>query len=135
MVPRHPFNELKPKSDRMGRNSPELTKRKFCARHRAVRKETAFDWRRGKIRRRLWQRCVPFIIEQMREKFPHIARRIEMPGYAVRAAADGKGETIEIRHDREHRFVGDVVADEKRTSALERFARHQFPHAARLGEP
>ena len=31
-------------------------------------------------------------------------------------------------------FVGDVVADEERTAALERLMRHQLAHAGRLGE-
>src|ERR1700682_5450359 len=97
MVPRHPFNELKPKSGCAERNSPELTKKNIL-------REPSRHAQRSRIRfatqRKLWQRCVPFIIEQMREKFPHIARRIEMPGDALGAPANGKCEAVEIRHDR-----------------------------------
>src|ERR1700681_652605 len=129
MVPRHPFNELTPKSGCAERNSPELTKKKIW-------RETSRDAKRSRIRfarrRNLWQRCVPFVIEQMREKLPHIARRIEVSGDALGAPANGKCKAVEIRHDRKHRFVGDIVADEERTPALERLVRHQFPHPARL---
>ena len=75
-----------------------------------------------------------FIVEQMREEFAHIARRIEMPGDAPGAAADRERKAVEIGHDREHAFVGDVVADEERTAALEGLVHHQFPYAGRLGE-
>ncbi len=49
---------------------------------------------------------------------PDIAGLIEVAGYAFRAPADGKGKTAKIRHDGKHRFVGDVVADEQRMTAL-----------------
>src|ERR1700676_1332612 len=121
MVPGHPFNELKPKSGRAKRNSPELTKKKILREASGDAQNNRIRFERRKIHRRLWQRCVPFIIEQMREKFPYIARRIEMPGDALRAPADRKCEAIEIRHDCEHRFVGDIVADEERSASPERF--------------
>ena len=54
---------------------------------------------------------------------------IEMTGDAMRAPADGKCEAAEIGHDGEHRFIGDIVADENRTAALERFVGHQFEDA------
>ena len=69
-----------------------------------MREGTVFENRRDENSARLWQRCVPFVVEQMREELAHIARRIEMSGDAPGAAADGECETIEIRHDREHRF-------------------------------
>src|SRR4051812_11915811 len=56
----------------------------------------------------------PFVVEQMREEFPDIARRIEMPGHAPGAAADREREAVEVGHDRKHAFIGDVVADEER---------------------
>jgi hypothetical protein len=56
----------------------------------------------------------------MREPRPHVARLVEMTGHALRAPADGKRQAAEIGHDREHRFIGDIVADENRAAALER---------------
>ncbi len=38
---------------------------------------------------------VPFVIKQVRKEFPDIARRIEMPGHTLGAAADREGEAIE----------------------------------------
>src|ERR1700735_1666798 len=67
-----------------------------------------------------------FAIDEARQPFPDIARLVEMPGPALRAPADGKRHAVEIGHDGEHALVGDVVADENRAPALERFVAHQF---------
>jgi len=84
--------------------------------------------------KRLWPRQGVAIVEQTREELAHVARRIEMTRHALRAAANGKCKTVVIRHDRKHRFVRDVVADEQGLAALEWGVCHQFAHAARLGE-
>ena len=97
-----------------------------------MREGTVFENRRH--RKTLWQCCVPFVVEQMREKLPDIIRRVEMPRHAFRTPADGECETVEVRHDAEHRFIGDVIADEERATSSERLMRHQFEHAGRLGE-
>ncbi len=52
-----------------------------------------------------------------REPRAHVARFVEMSGNALRTPPNGKGETAEIRHDRKHRFIGDIVADKKRTAS------------------
>src|SRR3954453_2786122 len=83
---------------------------------------------------RLLLRQQLFVIQQMREPFPDIARFVEMPGHAMRAPAHRKRLAAEIRHDGEHGFVGDIVADEHRATALERLVGHQFAHATRLVE-
>src|SRR3978361_2337497 len=112
MVPHHRFNELKPNSGCGCQNSPELTKNK-------IRRENGDEARRNDVRNPatpefLWRACVPFVVKQMREKLPYVIRRIEMSGHAHGTTADGKCEAIHIRHDGEHRFVGDIVADEER---------------------
>src|SRR3977135_3173356 len=132
MVPHHRFNELKPNSGCGCRNSPELTKNK-------IRRENEDEARRNDVRNPatpefLWQACVPFVVKQMREKLPDISRRIEMSGHALGATAAEKADPIHIRHDGKYRFVGDVVADEERTTPPEGLVRHQFAHAGRLGE-
>src|SRR6185369_4100852 len=83
---------------------------------------------------RLLLRQQLLVIQQVREPFPDIARLVEMPGHAMRAPAHRKRLAAEIRHDGEHGFVSDIVADEHRAAALERFVGHQFPHPARLVE-
>src|SRR5947209_19200060 len=74
------------------------------------------------------------VFEQPREKFSHIAWRIEMPVDSLRTPADGECEPIEIGHDGKHRFVGDVIADEHRASTSKRLVTHKFAHAGCLGE-
>src|SRR3954452_5093245 len=59
-----------------------------------------------------------FVVQEVREPFPDVARFIEMSGHAVGATADRKSLAAEIRHDREHALVGDVVADKDRTAAF-----------------
>src|SRR6478672_1309945 len=109
MVPRQRFNELKPNSGWGRGNSPEFTKKKIFremrrdARGNCVRKPAALE----KGMHESWPRRVPFVVEQMREKFTHIARRVEMSRDAVRATADGECKAVIVRHDTEHRFVGD----------------------------
>src|SRR4051794_2034587 len=83
---------------------------------------------------RLLLRQQLFVVQQMREPFPDVARFVEMPGHAMRAPAHRKRLTAEIRHDGEHGFVSDVVADEHRAAALERLVGHQFAHSAGLVE-
>src|SRR5258706_2740912 len=62
-----------------------------------------------------------FVIKQMREPLPHVARFVEMAGHARRAPGHGQCEAAQIRHDSEYRFVGDVTADKNRTAALQSF--------------
>jgi hypothetical protein len=98
MVPRQRFNELKPNSGWNRRNSLDFTEKKILremardARGNCGRKPAVCE-------KRLWQRRIPFVVEQMREKFANIARRIEMPRYTFRTPADRECESVEIRHD------------------------------------
>ena len=55
-----------------------------------------------------------------------------MTGNAMCTAADRKGKPVEIRHNCEHGFIGDVIADEQGTASLEGLMHHQFAHAGRL---
>src|SRR3954447_25848706 len=77
---------------------------------------------------------VPSRSRQAREELAYTGRRLELSVHARGTAADGKRQPVVIGHDREHRFVRDIVADEQRTAALERLMRHQLMHAGRLGE-
>src|SRR5882724_5610872 len=114
MVPRHPFNEMKPNS---GCAAAELDR--FSARILASEMEIA--------RNRPWSSSRrSFVIDETRKPLPHIARFVEMIGYAQRAAAHGKCEAAKIRHDGEHGFVGHIVADKNRNAAFEWRMRHQF---------
>src|SRR5690348_4628182 len=72
--------------------------------------------------------------EQLREKFAHVSRRIEMTSDAMRTATDRKGNSVEIWHNCEHGFISDVVTDEQRPASPERLMHHQFAHTGRLGE-
>src|ERR1700753_1196384 len=74
------------------------------------------------------------VIEQLRQKRAHVARLVEMAVDALRAATDRKRQPVHVGHNRKHRLISDVVADEQRTAALERLVRHQFLHAGSLGE-
>src|ERR1700761_6191369 len=82
----------------------------------------------------LWSRDSRFGQEQLREKISHVVRRAELTGDALGISAYREGEPVEIGHNCEHGFIGDVIADEQRTATLERFMHHQFAHAASLGE-
>src|SRR4029077_1136963 len=73
--------------------------------------------------------CPSFAINETRKPRAHVARFVKMSGHALRAPAHGKCKTTKIGHDREHRFVGDVIADENRTAAAERLVGHQFANA------
>ena len=57
-----------------------------------------------------------------------------MSGNTPDACADGERGSVEFGHDREHRFIRDIVADEQRTAVAERRTLHQFPNAARLAD-
>src|SRR6202790_1709720 len=70
-----------------------------------------------------------FAINETRKPRAHVARFVKMTGHALRAPAHGEGESTQIRHDRKHRFIGDVIADENRTAAAERLVAHQFANA------
>src|SRR6266568_3111856 len=125
MVPCHPFNEMKPNS---GRGAAEP--RRFIAK-RSLKNDSLNDrYRPGLF---LGGSVSPFrrgiATTETREPFTHVARLVEMTRNALRATADGKCQAVEIRHDREHALVGDVVTDENRPAALERLMRHQFDDA------
>src|SRR6185437_11656799 len=72
--------------------------------------------------------------EQLREKISHVTWCVELACDTLSMATHGKGEPVEIWHNCEHGFIGDVVADEQRPAPLEGLMHHQFAHAARLGE-
>jgi len=57
-----------------------------------------------------------------------------MSGDTLRAPAHGKCETVEIRHDGEDRFIGDIVADKNRAAPAKGFVSHQFANTGCLGK-
>ena len=63
-----------------------------------------------------------------------MARLIELTGHTLRVAANRKSNPAQAGHCCEHRFIGDIVADENRPAAEERFVRHQLADAGRLVE-
>src|SRR3984893_15593372 len=123
MVPGHPFNEMKPKSGAAGAE-PDHPPRRGFADDRWIRTTTS---RRSSSRR-------SFAIDETRKPRPHVARLIKIIRNTCRVTANKQCQAAIFRNDREHHFVRDIVADENRTAALERFMRHQFADAGRLGE-
>src|SRR5262249_40070041 len=75
-----------------------------------------------------------FVVKQAGKEFAQVARRIEMTYASVCLFSDRECHSIELGHDRESRFVGDIIADEKWPAAGERLLRHQLADAACLGE-
>src|SRR6202042_790577 len=116
MVPSHPFNELKPNSGCA--TGPRLFNRKkqINAALSSLRKDRSASL----------SSFGRFVADKVGEPLPHVARFVEMTGHALCAPADGKCEATETGHNGEYRFVGDIVADEDRTAALEGFVGHQF---------
>src|SRR6185437_9572694 len=117
MEPRFPRTKLRPDA---GKARCKRKNRKRAA----ISTTMAFASRFGRVSHAL-------VKEQLREKFAHVSRRIEMTGDAMRTATDRKGKPVEIRHNCEHGFIGDVVTDEQRPASPERLMRHQFAHTDR----
>ena len=129
MVPGHPFNEMKPNSGDAAAEPDPSTARKFLQIRTGLTK-IASDFvshanhdlpqsssSRGRV------------IDEMREPLPHVARLVEMAGYAFRAPAHGKREAAKIGQDGEHALVGDIVTDKNWTATFERLVGHQFEDA------
>jgi len=66
------------------------------------------------------------LVKQVREPGPHVAGIVEVACNALGATAYGKCQAAHVRHECEHGFVGDIIADKQRTAALKRLMRHQF---------
>src|SRR5690349_20324001 len=99
MVPDHNWRGFGPKSgESRGTRASRRKNISFAARidaqndHNRISRGITLD----EMQIRLWQRCVPFVVEQMRQELAHIAWRIEVPGNAARATADGECNAIEI---------------------------------------
>ena len=103
MVPGHPFNEMKPNSGRAKGNPAVPSQKVNCVQSHAEISKSLPIQRRAQYRSELLSRR-RFVIEQMREPLPHVARLVEMTGDAVRAPADRKRKAAEIGHDGKHRF-------------------------------
>src|SRR6267142_6201387 len=131
-----PFQRNQTKFGRCGGGTRRVNaKRIFCRNIRTPAKPPRFHRRRenpASVMEPSWSDCGLFGIEQARKPLAHITGLVEMVGHALRAPAHRECQTIKIGHDGEYRFVGDIVADENRTAALERFVGHQFEHAGGL---
>src|ERR1700694_345553 len=123
MVPGQPFNEMKPDSGDARWEPGRLPQRNIAITPWMHAKLPSIPWA---ARRRSSSRRICFIIDEMRQPFPHFAWFVEMIGHAHGASPDRKGEAAEIRDDGKHALVGDVVAPKDRTAAFERFMGHQF---------
>src|SRR6516225_7784073 len=110
------------------RETTVARRRRFEAACKNKKEKTEEEWRLPK------SACAAFVVKQARKKFAHVARRIEMTRDSACPFTDRECHSIELGHDRESRFVGDIVADEQWPTAGERSLRHQFANAACLGE-
>src|SRR5450432_303466 len=129
MVPGHRFNEKTPNSGprwELCRSKTQKTCRNMFVWKKYLDLSIPNDGHSGSTGHgRGDRRCRSvrrgfFVVEQMREPFPHVAGLVEMTGHAMRPPAHRKCQAVEVRHDRKHGLVGDIVADENRTAALER---------------
>ena len=59
---------------------------------------------------------------QAQQPGPNMARLVKLAGNALRRTADRKGDAAKVGHRCEHRFIGDIVADENRKTARDAYA-------------
>ena len=57
-----------------------------------------------------------------------------MARHALRLPSDRVRKAVDVRHDSEHGFIRDVIAEKNRIASGERRMSHQFTHGRRFGK-